>query len=219
MRSVRISSTSRKPLVVISPTRAPLCSRIAFEATVVPWRISSIALAARARSRETPRRDRRRSPARSCRRSTTIFLVWIAAVGAEQHDVGEGAADVDTDAIGDWHVLLFRGAGEGHRDRATAPSARRSSRAPFGSRRGGASVAASSTVQRASIDDHAVVGLRPSRGDSNSLRTSRSTAAGSRSSGSPQPPAPASTWRNTSPRLMFIVSFEGSSRFSVSGLR
>jgi hypothetical protein len=28
-----------------------------------------------------------------------IFLVWIAAVGAEQHDVGKGAADVDTDAI------------------------------------------------------------------------------------------------------------------------
>src|SRR3954468_9213726 len=26
------------------PTRAPLCSRIAFEATVVPWRISSTAL-------------------------------------------------------------------------------------------------------------------------------------------------------------------------------
>jgi len=42
IRSVRISSTSRKPLVVISPTRAPLCSRIALEATVVPWRISSI---------------------------------------------------------------------------------------------------------------------------------------------------------------------------------
>ena len=36
MRSVRISSTSRKPLVVIRPTRAPLCSRMALEATVVP---------------------------------------------------------------------------------------------------------------------------------------------------------------------------------------
>ena len=43
MRKVRISSTSRKPLVVISPTRAPLCSRMALEATVVPWRISSMA--------------------------------------------------------------------------------------------------------------------------------------------------------------------------------
>ena len=43
MRSVRISSTSRKPLVVIRPTRAPFCSRMALEATVVPWRISSMA--------------------------------------------------------------------------------------------------------------------------------------------------------------------------------
>ena len=41
MRSVRISSTSRKPLVVTRPTLAPLCSRMALEATVVPWRISS----------------------------------------------------------------------------------------------------------------------------------------------------------------------------------
>ena len=44
MRSVRISSTSRKPLVVMSPTLAPLCSRMALEATVVPWRISSSAV-------------------------------------------------------------------------------------------------------------------------------------------------------------------------------
>ena len=41
MRSVRISSTSRKPLVVIRPVRAPFSSRMAFDATVVPWRISA----------------------------------------------------------------------------------------------------------------------------------------------------------------------------------
>src|SRR5258707_397301 len=42
MRSVRISSTSRKPLVVIRPTRAPICSSMALDAPAVPWRASSI---------------------------------------------------------------------------------------------------------------------------------------------------------------------------------
>ena len=56
MRSVRISSTSRKPLVVISPTRAPFCSRMALEATVVPWRISSMALPAMPASLKTSAR-------------------------------------------------------------------------------------------------------------------------------------------------------------------
>ena len=41
MRMRRISSTSRKPLVVMSPVRAPFSSRIALEATVVPWRTSA----------------------------------------------------------------------------------------------------------------------------------------------------------------------------------
>jgi hypothetical protein len=31
-----------------------------------------------------------------------------AAVGAEQHDVGKGAADVDTDAIADRHLIIPR---------------------------------------------------------------------------------------------------------------
>ena len=56
MRSVRISSTSRKPLVVIRPTRAPFCSRMALEATVVPWRISSMALPAMPASLKTSAR-------------------------------------------------------------------------------------------------------------------------------------------------------------------
>ena len=37
MRSRRISSTSRKPAVVISAVRAPLCSSTALVATVVAW--------------------------------------------------------------------------------------------------------------------------------------------------------------------------------------
>ena len=79
--SVRISSTSRKPLVVIRPTRAPLCSRIALEATVVPWRISSMCGAAEPalakhlaqavddRLRRSSRRSRRPSWCGWCRRS------------------------------------------------------------------------------------------------------------------------------------------------------
>ncbi len=56
MRNVRISSTSRNPFVVINPVRAPFFSRIAFEATVVPWRISSIAPPARPVSANTSAR-------------------------------------------------------------------------------------------------------------------------------------------------------------------
>ena len=41
MRRLRSSSTSRKPLLVTSPTRAPASSRIAFDATVVPCMISA----------------------------------------------------------------------------------------------------------------------------------------------------------------------------------
>ena len=50
------------------------------------------------------------------------------------------------------------------------------------------------------------------------LRTSFTTRQVSRSSGSPQPPGPGCSWRNTSPRLMVIVTFAVTSRFSVSGL-
>src|SRR6266513_2968575 len=91
------------------------------------------------------------------------LLAADRAVGAEQHDVGEGAADVDTDAI-----------------------ACHCAQAAFLALRSG---------------------------------SSRCTAAGSRSSGSPQPPAPARTWRNTSPFLMVMVNLLGSVRFSPSGLR
>jgi hypothetical protein len=42
------------------------------------------------------------------------FFGVDGAVGPKQHDVREGAADVDTDPIGDPHGL-FRGSGERHR--------------------------------------------------------------------------------------------------------
>ena len=42
MRSRRISSTSRKPAVVISAVRAPCPSSTVFEATVVAWTIPVI---------------------------------------------------------------------------------------------------------------------------------------------------------------------------------
>ena len=37
MRSRRISSTSRKPRVVMRPVLAPFCSRMVLVATVVAW--------------------------------------------------------------------------------------------------------------------------------------------------------------------------------------
>ena len=60
---------------------------------------------------------------------------------------------------------------------------------------------------------------RADRSLTNSLRTSLSTSAGSRSSGSPQPPPPATSCRNKSPFLIVIVSLEGSRAGSRSGFR
>src|SRR2546422_107800 len=54
MRSVRMSSTSRKPAVPMSPVRAPLRSRIAFEPMVVPCRISDRSLPPSAVSSNIP---------------------------------------------------------------------------------------------------------------------------------------------------------------------
>src|SRR6266545_2363611 len=53
------------------------------------------------------------------------------AVGAQQHDIREGAADVDTGAIGDSHRTIPRRVAA-VRARATAPWASPSSRAPGG---------------------------------------------------------------------------------------
>ena len=206
MRSVRISSTSRKPLVVISPTRAPLCSRMALEATVVPWRISSIAAPARPVSTNSSLEpvDDRAGVVADARGD---LLGVDRAVGAEQHDVGEGAADIDADAVGT--ACAHSAAPTAERHRRIVPLHLRDARPSRA--RGVISLAAlgrGGRIDRPArgIDDHAVVGRRPSRGDSSSLRTSFSTAAGSRSSGSPQPPAPASTWRKMSPRLMVMVN-------------
>src|ERR1700730_14744886 len=62
LRRVRISSTSRKPFVVISPVRAPFNSRIAFDATVVPCSTSTISASSSALADQLgqPVDDRRR---------------------------------------------------------------------------------------------------------------------------------------------------------------
>src|SRR5206468_1314025 len=80
---------------------------------------------------------------------------------------------------------------------------------PVGDRRAvrNASVAAASTCRPAITTPY---WPRAASTLTNSLRTSRSTAAGSRSSGSPHPPAPATSCRNTSPRMIIMLSFEPS---------
>src|SRR5262249_6355013 len=138
------------------------------------------------------------------------FLDVDRAVRAEDDDVGEGAADIDTDANRGSHfvysVACFRVAGSchwtlgtSHQPRALPISVRSRSVASASTRHG----AVSPTTPQSDL-------ARPA--DRNSLRTSRSTACGSRSSGSPQPPPPASTWRNTSPLRIVIVSFDGRRR-------
>ena len=109
MRSVRISSTSRKPLVVIRPTLAPLCSRMALEATVVPWRISSMRQAATPVSAEQVGQALD-DGARVVVDAGGDLLRVDGAVRSQQHDVGERAADVDADAVGGLagHARLLR---------------------------------------------------------------------------------------------------------------
>ena len=221
MRSVRISSTSRKPLVVMRPTLAPLCSRMALEATVVPWRISSD--------------DGGGNPVscRTCPKPSTMarrivvdaggdLLRVDGAVRSEQHDVGERAADVDADAVGGLagHARLLCRAPQssgschwhlGHLAPAAALGDLRASRARSRPHR---------RVQRLASTIDAVVGHAPWRATANSLRTSFSTAAGSRSSGSPQPPPPAMDVAEHVAALDLSWSAcERQCRFSLSGFR
>ena len=161
MRRFLISRTSRKPLVVIRPVRAPLCSRIAFEATVVPWRTSATSAPSIPRSANSSARARRRSRGRSRRRSTTPSAC-ARGRPRQQHDVGERAADVDADPPRAGVPPADRRRPERrHQSRLTAgtavqPRAARSSVAQPRARR---------RIDRAVVVDHdAVVGARRLRG-------------------------------------------------------
>src|SRR5581483_4029523 len=127
----------------------------------------------------------------------------------EQHDVGEGAADVDADTIrdGGGHAARYSAAcrrrrGSCHCTLGTSLQPRRR-RMSSRSRR----AAAASTVH-APVSTTTPYSASALAADRNSLRTSLSTAAGSRSKGSPQPPPPGCTWQNTSPRFICIVTLE-----------
>ena len=108
--------TSRWPSVVSSATRAPLRSSSALVATVVPWTMRSV--------RASRSGSARPSRSASTRQAVDHALLWSAgvlrglgergrAVGGDADHIGEGAADIDADAVG--HRL-----------------ARRSASAPFG---------------------------------------------------------------------------------------
>ncbi len=91
-----ISSTSRKPRVVIRPVRAPLRCRMVLEPTVVPCSTSATAagsIESSASSCATPSID---SDAGIGRRRGDLALMDQAGIG-QQRDVRKRAADIDRD--------------------------------------------------------------------------------------------------------------------------
>ena len=89
--------TSVKPSVAISAVRAVRPSSSAFVATVMPWAKRSTSAgsrAGRARARRAPPRARRATDRRAW--SGTLAVCTAASV-ADEHGVGEGAADVDAE--------------------------------------------------------------------------------------------------------------------------
>ena len=90
-------TTSRKPFVVSIPASAPRCSSTAFVATVVPWktRVDLRRLDPRLAAELDEPRDHR--PARVVGRRAHLVHVHRPRLRVVEHEVGEGAADVDTD--------------------------------------------------------------------------------------------------------------------------
>ena len=101
-----IWSTCRKPSVVTSPTVAPLPSRIALVATVVPCRTCAMA------ARSTPACSRdlvdavQHPDGLVVRRGRRLGPPGGPGALVDQQHVGEGAADVDPEAIAHFPALL-----------------------------------------------------------------------------------------------------------------
>ena len=98
IRSRRSSSTSRKPAVVRRAQRAPLPSSTAFEATVVAW-TTLVTLRRRRPGLVEQLEDALDDAAGVVVRRRQHLLRPQRAVGAEQDDVRERAADVDADPV------------------------------------------------------------------------------------------------------------------------
>ena len=84
----------------MSPVRAPLRSSSALVAVVVPWTItatSAAPAAAPARAACTP-------PAWLATVVGTLATRTAPVASSTQHQIGEGAADVDADELGPGHL-------------------------------------------------------------------------------------------------------------------
>ena len=89
---------SRKPLVVMRPTSAPLCSMMMFVATVVPWKNWSIPAGSAAGGPAELERTLHGRGGRVGRRRRHLVHVDAALV-VEVDQVGERATDVDAEAL------------------------------------------------------------------------------------------------------------------------
>ena len=101
-----------KPLVVISPTRAPFASRSAFVATVVPCITkcsSSGATPLSSQIRLTPISTPCGRIGRGRRR---LHAVELPRLVVHEEEVGEGAADVHSEPVGHSILLLVPSAGD-----------------------------------------------------------------------------------------------------------
>ena len=96
IRSRRSSRTSRKPAVVRSAQREPFPSSTTFEATVVAW-TTFVTLAGAAPAVSQQLEDALDDAARVVVGRREHLLRLQRAVGVEQDDVRERAADVDAD--------------------------------------------------------------------------------------------------------------------------
>ena len=87
----RISSTSRKPRVVMTPIFGPRRSSSVLVPTVVPCTIEPSG------TPPSARRPLRKPAASSPRRDGTFAVVKVRAAGSKREQVGERPADVDAD--------------------------------------------------------------------------------------------------------------------------
>ena len=115
----RISSTSRKPRVVMIPIRAPRRSRMLLVPTVVPCTIEPETKPS-ARVRASSARPLRKPRASSPRCDGTLQIANVRAARVEQEKVGEGAAHIDA---GDEPGVDHRGSLARRRNVASVSSA------------------------------------------------------------------------------------------------